>query len=76
VTMHFRCALRDHSTALDPLTCMFSSECGIRNQNSAATSGNALTPTFLTCTLQRGRASKCGVDAFPLARTLFWLHVL
>ena len=50
VTMHLRRALGDRSAARDPLTCMFSSRFGVYNQNSATTSGNALAPTFLTCT--------------------------
>lgn len=37
-------------TACTQLTCMFSSGWDGRNQNSAATSGNALAPTFLTYT--------------------------
>ena len=48
--MHFRRTLGDRSAARDPLTCMFSSGFGVHNQNSATTSGNALAPTFLTCT--------------------------
>lgn len=62
--MRFRRALRDRVTARDPMTCMFSSGCGVCKQSSAATSGNALTPTFLTytrCVVRRRR--KSGVRA-------------
>jgi hypothetical protein len=54
----------------DPLTCMLSPECGMRNQNGAATSGNVLALRFYAHPRHAGAVLGLASDVFTGFRAL------